>query len=110
MTISAETMTPLHAFVPQTPNRHELSRLVIVEDPHLGRVGVRWRPPRPDAGWRYKCAACGRLELASCPHSFAAALVLATDLLGLSALAVHHTPHTPTTSTTVEIPEETPTP
>ncbi len=63
------------------PGRRD--RLVLTDD--AGRVvAVRWRHgPAP----RWRCGACGRLDAATCAHTFSAALFLAEALFGLTVAA-----------------------
>jgi hypothetical protein len=53
---------------------------VTVEDAD-GEVRVRWRFGRAQ-GWR--CDACGPMATTDCRHTFAAGLLLAEELLGLT--------------------------
>lgn len=61
-------------------SRSPHSRVVLVPGEDGAVVTVRWfyRQPR-----RWKCGECGHLELATCEHTFAAALLLAQELLGV---------------------------
>ena len=59
-------------------------RRVIVTDPDLGAVTVRWAMGRAKP-WR--CRACGPMARAECAHTFSAGLVLAEALLGLTRVA-----------------------
>jgi hypothetical protein len=63
------------------PNRRD--RLVIVTDPDIGLVTVRWELGRTPL-WR--CRSCGPRDDADCIHTFAAAVRLAEDLLGLKSI------------------------
>lgn len=56
-------------------------RLVIVTDPDVGPVNVRWSLGRAQA-WR--CRECGPMSHTDCLHTFAAAVLLAEHLLGLT--------------------------
>ena len=70
---------PLHArVVPANPKA--ASRLVVVEDDGTS-LRVRWQFGRKPT-WR--CDACGPMDGADCPHTFAAGLALAESLLGLT--------------------------
>lgn len=59
---------------------------VRVDDP-AGPVRVRWRLGRAQP-WR--CDACGAMATTDCRHTFAAGLLLAEELLGLSRLPELH--------------------
>lgn len=61
--------------------RKGLDRHLIVSDPDVGPVSVRWALGRP-APWR--CRECGPMVEATCAHTFSAGLVLAEILLGLN--------------------------
>lgn len=77
-----------HLMGPAAP-RKGLDRHVIVTDPDVGPVSVRWYLGRAEP-WR--CRECGLLAEASCPHTFSAALLLAETLLGLTrAPELQHT-------------------
>lgn len=72
---------PLHTHLGRLPDR-----LLVVQDPQLGGVPVRWRMAPALGGWIWRCSACQtRTRTAGCAHTFAAALVLAQDLLGLTS-------------------------
>lgn len=70
----------LPARIVRPSSRQRTDRLVIVADPD-GEVEVRWRLGRADP-WR--CGAHGPQPRVACAHAFAAALLLADDLLGLT--------------------------
>ncbi|WP_395691517.1 hypothetical protein [Nocardioides sp.] len=55
--------------------------LVLVTDPDVGCIAVRWCPERP-ARWR--CKACGPMDTTDCLHTFAAGVRLAEHLFGLT--------------------------
>jgi hypothetical protein len=74
------TVMAAHLMGPAAP-RKGLDRHVIVKDPDVGPVSVRWYLGRAEP-WR--CRECGLLAEASCPHTFSAALLLAETLLGLT--------------------------
>jgi hypothetical protein len=74
---------PMLAWTPARPSAYEATRLVIVQDPALGDVRVRWRIPRPAGAWIWRCGACGCQVATTCPHTYAAALHLAETILGL---------------------------
>ena len=85
--------TSLYAVDPVLPaeavgqNRRAAARLVIVADPEHGDVKVRWVLGREQP---YRCALCGPLTAATCRHTFAAALLLAEKLLGLTRVPELH--------------------
>jgi hypothetical protein len=59
-------------------------RLVVVHDPTVGSVPVRWRAAFDDVSWIWRCGACGaRSRTPDCPHALAAARFLVGHLLGL---------------------------
>jgi hypothetical protein len=64
------------------PNRDE-SRRVMVDDP-AGPVAVRWFPDSGHRRWR--CRLHGDQDQTECPHTFAAAVLLAEQLLGLARI------------------------
>lgn len=70
--------------------RNSLERHVIVTDPDLGPVNVRWHAGREEP-WR--CRECGPLPEASCAHTFSAGLALAEALLGLTRVPELQTDH-----------------
>lgn len=76
----------MHAAISGNPSLASRGRLIAVDDPIYGVVLIRWRI----AAHRWKCAQDGLMTHADCPHAYAAALLLADVLLGL----------TPTTTTT----------
>lgn len=61
--------------------QRSINRVAFVTDPDLGDVRVRWQLGG-ESPWR--CDACGRLDAADCAHTFAAGLLLAEQLLGLT--------------------------
>jgi hypothetical protein len=63
------------------------SRLVRVTDPITGSVPVWLRSNR---GQIWHCSACGPMVRADCAHAFAAALLLADEMLGLTPVAEPH--------------------
>jgi hypothetical protein len=63
--------------------RKSLDRRVVIQDPEAGPVTVRWQLGR-EQPWR--CSDCGPMTDAECQHTFAAGLVLAEQLLGLTRL------------------------
>ena len=65
-----------HAYARRDDSRH-----VIVTDPDLGTVHVRWVLGRAQP-WR--CTACGPMTEAGCAHTFSAGVTLAEALLGLT--------------------------
>lgn len=73
----------------QPPGRRD--RLLSVTDPEHpdGAVAVRWHYDSPTP---YRCGACGPQDRAECEHTFAAGLVLADRLLGLTAAGTEDTP------------------
>ncbi len=71
---------------PLPTNIGRSDRLLIVHDPALGTVPVRWRIPQPPAteSWIWRCPACNtKSRTADCAHTFAAAITLSEHLLGL---------------------------
>lgn len=68
------------ATIPGDPPVNLTNRLVLVEDPVLGVVPVRWRL----AHTRWKCNECGPMKHTDCEHTFSAGLLLAERLLGLT--------------------------
>lgn len=84
--MSTDTNPVLAARLHGEQDARRPARLVIVNDPEVGDVRVRWRvrsslsPAR-----RYHCANCGPQVRAECAHTFSAALALAEDLLGIKA-------------------------
>ncbi len=84
--MTADLIAPgvLPVRVPGDPSPAGRDRLVLVADPVVGDVAVRWQLGRAPM-WR--CKACGpQYETADCVHVFAAALRLARDLLGLESV------------------------
>lgn len=80
---------------PFTPRRADdgsttrVDHLLVVTDPDLGEVSVRWRIPDNPYAWTWRCPPCGlRSRTAACRHTFSAAIELAGRLLGLKAVAV----------------------
>lgn len=67
-----------HAATDKRQNRDEL---VVVTETDGREVLVRWTYKRP-APWR--CTDCGRMTTADCAHTFAAGVVLAEQILGLT--------------------------
>lgn len=66
--------------MPGDQNPTGRDRLLLVADPVAGAVAVRWELGRVPM-WR--CKPCGPQYEVECAHTFAAALRLAQDLLGL---------------------------
>ncbi len=77
-TATAHTTLPARLTGGQTERKVEAALIV---DDHGEDVLVRFKLGRP---WR--CADCGPMERAECVHTFAAALVLAEQFLGLTPL------------------------
>lgn len=70
--------------LPEAPVRVDRpDRLLLVADPDLGDVPVRWKLTPGANVWR--CGACGSQSMADCIHAFSAAIHLAERLLGLVA-------------------------
>lgn len=66
----------------------ERARFVLVDDPdYEDGVVVRWRFAQPDP-WR--CPVDGHMTTADCAHTFAAALLIAEQLLGLTRVPELH--------------------
>lgn len=93
-TVEAQIIEPLRVRIPGDGTPMPLERferlLLVVEDPDLGSVAVRWRiPPAPEA-WVWRCTGCGtRTRKAECGHTFTAALHIAETFLGLEPIAAH---------------------
>lgn len=64
--------------------RYPMWRLVVDDPDSSGRVVVKFRPGTSPP---WTCAAHGPMTRAACAHTFAAALLLADELLGLDAAA-----------------------
>lgn len=63
--------------------------LVLITDPDLGEVAVRWRVPPHPAAWAWRCTACDTTTtVAECAHTFAAGVHLARELLGLTTVGI----------------------
>jgi hypothetical protein len=69
---------------PGSPPPLEVDRLLLVTDPVVGAVRVRWRFGIPRSRW--KCSSCGPQDTPQCAHTFAGAMFLATALLGLQPI------------------------
>jgi hypothetical protein len=63
--------------------RYAATELFVTVDDPAGAVRVRWRLGRAQP-WR--CDSCGPQTTTACVHTFAAGLLLAEDLLGLTRL------------------------
>lgn len=73
----------LPATIPGVFRTSKRDRLVLVEDPDLGIVPVRWQLGHT-RNRRWRCHACGPQITAECRHTYAAAMRLAEHLLGLT--------------------------
>lgn len=93
--LSAAVVRVLPVSIPGSFKIERTDRLLLVEDPDLGTVPVRWRLSPSTQIWR--CSACGPQSEAGCRHAFSAALHLAQSLLGLTPNpdAVAPATHTP---------------
>lgn len=78
--MSAEDWPVLATRIPGAPAGGRPDRLVLVDDPEAGYVAVRWYL---DQSPKWRCKACGPQEVVECIHTFAAAVRLSADLLGL---------------------------
>lgn len=87
-----ETLPDVHG------HERRLTLLLAIDDPEVDEeVLVRWRVPEYPASWLWRCVTCSvkTRDAHACRHTFAAALHLATTLLGLQALGVVNTHPTP---------------
>lgn len=74
-------MTPLRVDLRPIDPRSR-NRVAYVREPGDDwQTRVRWQYARPEM-WR--CDECGAMAEATCPHTFAVALVLAEQILGLT--------------------------
>lgn len=75
--------------------RYHLERFVEVTDADGTPVRVRWTLVRNGRGEPWRCDEHGPMARALCDHTFAAGLVLADELLGLTAAGEHATTASP---------------
>ena len=80
--MTTTTPYPLAARLQSEPQR-DRPCLILVNDPDIGVVPVRWQVGKP---WR--CTCCGVENRATCGHAYGAGLLLADLLLGLEVANV----------------------